>query len=79
MSGAVLQQPGASFRILWRRRPSYKAAPSEPFDYDNEDQLAANHRGAAERARAFRREAVPTPIHIPQQRPIAFATIAIAN
>src|ERR1700691_4880482 len=33
----------------------------DPFDYDSEDQLAAIYRDAAGRARAFRREAVPTP------------------
>jgi nucleoside-diphosphate-sugar epimerase len=40
----------------------------DPFDYDAEDQLAAIYREAAERARAFHREAVPTPHPYPHPR-----------
>ncbi len=38
------------------------------FDYDTEDQLAAIYRDAAGRARAFHREAVPTPHPYPHPK-----------
>jgi hypothetical protein len=40
----------------------------DPFDYDTEDQLAAIYREAAGRARAFHREAVPTPHPYPHPK-----------